>query len=118
MTRRLVSVDDDFNVPDNLNVRDVNLPDRLQDTALNATYATPATVTTAVAPKIDKLEVTKHASVRRSAATIFLGDSLTQIGSTAANRQYGNSMPSLVSALSDGRILFAENAAWLPIPCQ
>ncbi|NWL13497.1 hypothetical protein DM793_19725 [Paenarthrobacter nitroguajacolicus] len=39
MTRRLVSVDDAFNVPDNLNVRDVNLPDRLQDTALSATFA-------------------------------------------------------------------------------
>lgn len=38
MVNRLVSADENHNVPDNLNIRDVNLPDRLQDTALNATY--------------------------------------------------------------------------------
>lgn len=37
MVNRLVSADENHNVPDNLNIRDVNLPDRLQDTALNAT---------------------------------------------------------------------------------
>ena len=51
-----------------------------------------------------------HSSVRRSASTVFLGDSLTQIGTITANRQYGNSMPSLVCALSDGKIIMAENA--------
>lgn len=38
MVNRLVSADENHNVPDNLNIRDVNLPARLQDTALNATY--------------------------------------------------------------------------------
>ena len=29
MVRKLVSVDDDYNVPDNLNIREVNLPESL-----------------------------------------------------------------------------------------
>lgn len=39
MVNRLISADENNNVPDSLNIRDVNLPDRLQDTALNATFA-------------------------------------------------------------------------------
>ena len=38
MVNRLVSVGDDFNLPDAVNVVDGNLPDRLQDAALSATY--------------------------------------------------------------------------------
>ena len=37
MVNRLVSVGDDFNLPDAVNVVDGNLPDRLQDAALSAT---------------------------------------------------------------------------------
>jgi hypothetical protein len=35
---RLVSVDDDFNLPDVVNIRDTNLPANLQPEALSATY--------------------------------------------------------------------------------
>lgn len=37
---RLVSVDDEFNLPDSVNVRDTNLPANLQSAALSATYVT------------------------------------------------------------------------------
>lgn len=50
MTQRLVSVGDDFNLPDAVNVRNENLPDNLQPTALSATYA-PITGSTAYAVK-------------------------------------------------------------------
>ncbi|AYR01532.1 hypothetical protein PP639_gp032 [Arthrobacter phage Seahorse] len=39
MTQRIVSVGDDFALPPDVNVLDEQLPARLQDTALNATYA-------------------------------------------------------------------------------
>ncbi|UVK58423.1 hypothetical protein SEA_GLOBIWARMING_30 [Arthrobacter phage GlobiWarming] len=39
MTQRLVSVGDDFKLPVAVKVDDVNLPTRLGDAALNATYA-------------------------------------------------------------------------------
>jgi hypothetical protein len=39
MTQRLVSVGDDFTLPPAVKAVDANLPARLQDTALNATYA-------------------------------------------------------------------------------
>ena len=42
MVNRLVSVGDDFNLPDAVNVVDGNLPDRLQDAALSATYGPDA----------------------------------------------------------------------------
>lgn len=35
---RIVSVDDEFNLPDVVNVRDSNLPANLQPAALSATY--------------------------------------------------------------------------------
>lgn len=38
MTDRIVSVDDSYNLPDKVNIRDVNLPDNLQPAALSATY--------------------------------------------------------------------------------
>jgi hypothetical protein len=51
MPRRLVSVDDSFNVPDSVNIREVNLPDNLAATALNATYATKGELSGAGLPK-------------------------------------------------------------------
>ena len=39
MVNRLVSVGDDFTIPPAVKVADTNLPARLQDGALNATYA-------------------------------------------------------------------------------
>lgn len=39
---RLVSVGDDFTLPEEVNVADENLPERLQDAALNATYGPSA----------------------------------------------------------------------------
>jgi len=50
------------------------------------------------------------ASPRRSPSVVFLGDSLTQIGTDVAARKYGNSLASLVAAMSNGRILLTENA--------
>lgn len=38
MVNRLVSVGDDFTLPPAVKAADANLPDRLQDTALTATY--------------------------------------------------------------------------------
>jgi hypothetical protein len=38
MTQRLVSVGDDFTLPPAVKAGDANLPARLQDTALNATF--------------------------------------------------------------------------------
>ncbi|AYN58100.1 hypothetical protein PBI_JUDY_30 [Arthrobacter phage Judy] len=39
MTQRLVSVGDDFTLPAAVKAADANLPARLQDAALSATYA-------------------------------------------------------------------------------
>ncbi|AYN58857.1 hypothetical protein PP634_gp31 [Arthrobacter phage Richie] len=39
MPNRFVSVGDDFTLPADVKAADANLPARLQDTALNATYA-------------------------------------------------------------------------------
>lgn len=49
MTQRLVSVGDDFTLPAAVKAADANLPARLQDTALNATYASKAEVRITVA---------------------------------------------------------------------
>ena len=78
-------------------------PDRLGSTALNATYATPASVAASYSP-------ITIASPRRAPSLVALGDSLTQIGTDVAARKYGNSLPSLVAAMSNGRILLTENA--------
>ncbi|MDR7081448.1 lysophospholipase L1-like esterase [Arthrobacter ginsengisoli] len=51
MPRRIISVDDTFNVPDSVKINDANLPARLADAALNATIGEQ------VWPKLDKTAV-------------------------------------------------------------
>lgn len=48
MPRRLVSVDDAFNIPDSVNIRDINLPDRLSEGELTAT------ILEQTSPKLDR----------------------------------------------------------------
>lgn len=65
MPRRLVSVDDTFNLPPAVKAGDANLPERLQPTALNATY-------------LDKVSAAStYARDRRQRVTI-IGDSFAQ----------------------------------------
>lgn len=55
MTQRLVSVGDDFNLPPVVNVVEENLPDRLSQGQLTATYADKSVEAT-VAAKLDKTQ--------------------------------------------------------------
>lgn len=52
MPRRIVSVDDSFNLPESVNVGDANLPERLQDSELEATIATQAVTRKDVTPNL------------------------------------------------------------------
>lgn len=76
MPRRLVSVDDAFNIPDSVNVRDVNLPERLSDTELSAT------IETQVAPTKAKLEaISKQALPLREVTVAARGTDPIPCGS-------------------------------------
>lgn len=66
MTQRLVSVGDDFTLPAAVKAADANLPARLQDTALNATYA-PISGSTAYAAK--SVETSKLDSSQKGSAS-------------------------------------------------
>lgn len=88
------------------------IPDRLADTALNATYApaagsanyaTPAAVTAAVAPKLDAATAATTYQAQSLPALYsggrswgFLGDSITNRSSAAAGRGYIDVLPWLV----------------------
>ncbi|WP_416430054.1 SGNH/GDSL hydrolase family protein [Paenarthrobacter nicotinovorans] len=110
MTRRLVSVDDSFNIPDNLKVRDVNLPDRLQPTALNATYGPSATpMLTAFAPITGSVAYAPAFARPLGGKAAFAGDSITACDSTSVEE--GNSWASILVGLSQGRLSFLKNAA-------
>lgn len=69
MVNRLVSVGDDFTLPAAVKAADANLPERLGETALNATYAT----TGALAAKADASTVTGKLDKTEAATTYIKG---------------------------------------------
>ena len=71
------------------------IDEKVSTSTANATYAPSFTAATAA---------------RRAPSTVFLGDSLTALGSTEASQSYGNSFPSLAAWMSNGQILLAGNA--------